>query len=228
MRLCVTLVVVVTLNVDGTMTRFDFPGRPSARRYSQMPTETLFASGGSRGELSQVAPDGCLYVTQVGTRFADGTASVSDASIVPICGGFIPAAGLIPPIQLTPWGAVRPVRTEHTVAATVLDNKAGVGGLTIEFEVIAGPNTGDGLVGVTDPAGVATFTYVGDGGEGVDQVQAWLEDETRTFYSNIATTTWGPLECSLDCNTNRIPEECELEGSDQNGDEIPDDCNSDR
>jgi hypothetical protein len=216
---------LVTLNVDGTMTRFDFPDGD----YSREPTQSLFASGGFRGELSQVGPDGCLYVTQFGTRFADGTVSLSEAGLVRICGGFVPPAGVVPPIQLTPSVAIRPVRTSHTVTATLTNvgDAIPVEGLAIEFEVIAGPNAGKAAVGVTGVAGNAAFTYIGDGGEGVDQIQAWAETEPGMFWSNIATTTWVPLECSLDCNGNEIPDECELEGNDENGNEIPDDCESD-
>lgn len=214
---------VVTLNVDGTMTRFDFPDGD----YSRTPTQRLFASGGLRGDLSQVGPDGCLYVTQVGTQFADGTMSVGDSSVVRICGGFVPGPGVLPPIQLTPWGASSPVRTSHAVTATVSSNGVPATGLTVEFGVISGPNAGERGVSVTDAIGTATFTYVGDGGEGMDQIQASFEDETGVHFSNIATTTWVPLECSLDCNRNEIPDECELESNDCNGNEIPDQCDPD-
>lgn len=76
---------VVTSNLDGTMTRFDFPDDD----YTQPPTETVFASGGFRGDLTQVGPDGCIYVTQNGTRFDDGTTALAN-SLVRICGGFAP------------------------------------------------------------------------------------------------------------------------------------------
>lgn len=76
---------VVTDSTDGTMSRYDFPGND----FTQPPTITSFATGGFRGDLSQVGPDGCLYVTQAGTRFADGTTSGNN-SIVQICPGFSP------------------------------------------------------------------------------------------------------------------------------------------
>ena len=127
------------------------------------------------------------------------------------------------------------MRTTHTVIATVSKDGVSTAGLAVEFEVIAGPNTGDGGIDVTDAGGMATFTYVGDGGEGIDQIQAWFEGTERdgeggvvgAQYSNIATTTWVPLECSLDCNGNRVPDECELSGNDCNGNEIPDECDPD-
>ena len=76
---------VVTNNTDGTMTRFDFP----ADDFTQVPVLSLFASGGFRGDLSQVGADGCLYLTQDGTRYDDGTVTNED-SLVQICGGFAP------------------------------------------------------------------------------------------------------------------------------------------
>lgn len=80
---------VVTNNTDGSMTRFDFPGDD----FTQVPVQSIFASGGFRGDLSQVGADGCLYLTQNGTRFDDGTLSSSN-SVVRICGGFVPPPGV--------------------------------------------------------------------------------------------------------------------------------------
>jgi hypothetical protein len=80
---------VVTNNNDGSMTRLDFPGD----NYTMPPTLSLFASGGFRGDLTQVGPDGCIYLTQDGTRYDDGTSS-SNSSIVHICPGFAPPPGV--------------------------------------------------------------------------------------------------------------------------------------
>jgi hypothetical protein len=71
---------LVTNNNDGNITRYDFPSRD----FTQIPTVTVIADGGFRGDLAKVGPDGCFYVTQAGTRFADGTVT-SDNSIVKIC-----------------------------------------------------------------------------------------------------------------------------------------------
>jgi Ca2+-binding RTX toxin-like protein len=79
---------VVTVNNDGTMTRLNFPGDD----YSKPPTQELFASGGFRGDLANVGPDGCLYLSQGGTRFEDGT-TTGEGSLVRVCSGFAPAPG---------------------------------------------------------------------------------------------------------------------------------------
>jgi hypothetical protein len=75
---------VVTNNTDGTITRLDFPDRD----YAKPPVQTVLASGGFRGDLVQVGPDSCLYVTQSGSRYADGTVT-TEQSVVQICGGFV-------------------------------------------------------------------------------------------------------------------------------------------
>ncbi len=81
----------VTNDNNGTISSFEFPGN----NYTAIPTEALLASGGFRGDLTQVGPDGCLYATQSETRFADGTHSQDD-SIVRICRDFVPPSGVIP------------------------------------------------------------------------------------------------------------------------------------
>lgn len=81
---------VVTNNADGTMTRFDFPSLD----FTAPPVQSLFAFGGFRGDLTQVGPDTCLYLSQNGTRFADNTTSGND-SIVQICPSFVPPPGVL-------------------------------------------------------------------------------------------------------------------------------------
>jgi Uncharacterized conserved protein len=67
---------VVTNNTDGTMTRFDFP----LDNFTLAPVQSPFASGGFRGDLGQVGADGCIYLTQAGTRYDDGTVTTRTAS----------------------------------------------------------------------------------------------------------------------------------------------------
>jgi len=78
---------VATNNNDGTISQFTFP----SGGFADAPTITQLASGGFRGDLAQVSPtNSCLYVTQEGTNFADGTVDTTDNSIVQICPGFVP------------------------------------------------------------------------------------------------------------------------------------------
>jgi|GEM_PF-1683991 len=75
---------VFTNNTDGTITRI---------RLGSPDSVTLFASGGFRGDLTQVGKDGCWYLTQNGTRFLDGVTS-GDNSIVRVCPGFAAPVGV--------------------------------------------------------------------------------------------------------------------------------------
>jgi protocatechuate 3,4-dioxygenase beta subunit len=105
---------IITNNTDGTMQRFDFPSDD----VTQVPTRTVFASGGYRGDLMQTGPDGCLYATQGGARYdndyeEDG--SVAN-SIVRICG----SGGFVPPDGVPTWPPRIPMGTlRGTVRDTV-------------------------------------------------------------------------------------------------------------
>lgn len=81
---------VITNNNDGSMTRLDFPGDD----YRMAPSLSVFASGGFRGDLTQVGPDSCIYATQMGTRYDNGVVDRSQNSLVRICPGFAPPPGV--------------------------------------------------------------------------------------------------------------------------------------
>lgn len=115
--------VVTNDETNGSMTRFDFPGGdyslPPSTFTEIQPIDgagdpvgspirvygAFFASGGHRGDLTQVGPDGCIYATQgrnfyatdFGTRYDDTTETPED-SVVRICsttgGGFDPPPGV--------------------------------------------------------------------------------------------------------------------------------------
>jgi choice-of-anchor A domain-containing protein len=95
-------------------------------------------------------------------------------------------------IVLAPPSATNPVGTTHTVTATVADDVgAPVVGRTVTFLVVSGPNAGETGTDDTDAQGKATFTYTGDGGEGIDTIRASFQDSqggART--SNDATKHW--------------------------------------
>jgi hypothetical protein len=82
---------VVANNNDGSITRYDFP-QDDLR---QIPVQSVIASGGFRGDLTGIGGDGCFYVTQAKTRYANG-AVTSENSVVRICsttGRFSPTSG---------------------------------------------------------------------------------------------------------------------------------------
>jgi uncharacterized repeat protein (TIGR01451 family) len=79
---------VAVSNTDGTLSRFDFPDDD----YNAVPMHTLFGSGAGYGDHTTVGTDGCWYVANTSTRYADGTAAGN--GIVRICGGFAPLPGV--------------------------------------------------------------------------------------------------------------------------------------
>jgi len=117
-------------------------------------------------------------------------------------------------------------------------------GVLVTFAVISGPNAGSSgdcttnADCTTDMEGMAFFTYTGDGGQGVDQIEAsFTNDAGDTVTSDLALKFW-----DLDCNQNDLPDTCDIDGggfagacsafpesggsADANGDDIPDECNT--
>ena len=138
---------LVSNNNDGTLTRYDFPGGD----YTQAPTQSVLASGGFRGDLSQVGSDGCLYVTQGGTRFADGTVT-TDGSLVQICPGFIPPSPV--PTTLTVGNASGDFADATNVSA-VLTNSTSAKPIAAESITIK-LNGSESCSGTTDATGTAS------------------------------------------------------------------------
>jgi hypothetical protein len=127
-----------------------------------------------------------------------------------------------------------PPDTEHTLTATVTLGPDPLPDEMVVFEIFDGPNAPDGGVETTDIDGEATYTYTGDGGAGVDQIQAWFEDvvsnEALKFWDNDCQDPPNgiPDTCDLDCDgldgfCNEFPD---CGGSlDEDGNGIPDECN---
>ena len=85
-------------------------------------------------------------------------------------------SGVVTSIDLAPSADANPVLTEHTVTATIAPVESGV---VVRFRVESGPNAGDGGVDLTDADGEADFTYLGDGGIGVDSILTWADTDTN-------------------------------------------------
>jgi hypothetical protein len=77
---------------SGDLDRLDFP----LNNFALPPTVSTLATGGFRGDLSQVGGDQCDYLTQNGTRYDNGVTTGSD-SLVQLCPGFLPGPGVPPP-----------------------------------------------------------------------------------------------------------------------------------
>ena len=75
-------------------------------------------------------------------------------------------------IKASPTSASNPTGASHTVKATV---SPAVSGVTVQFRVLAGPNSGDQRSATTNGSGVASASYVGDGGTGTDVILVWAD-----------------------------------------------------
>jgi hypothetical protein len=145
-------------------------------------------------------------------------------------------------ITVAPQVALNPPGTSHTVTAKVVDAAMlPIAGVTVTFNVIAGPNTGATGTGSTDAAGQATFTYTGSGGVGADVIQAsFVDTSTDTIKTAAVRKYW-----DLDCQPNGIPDTCDVDctgfggactqpptlgtcgqSGDADGNDVPDDCTS--
>ena len=108
-------------------------------------------------------------------------------------------------ILLTPTDATNPINTNHTLTARIQDTLGNpVSGRDVDFEVIAGPNTGLTGSDVTDGGGEATFTY-SSALVGTDVIVARFTNSQQVLVtSNQATKTW--IDDSGDQDGDGIPD----------------------
>jgi hypothetical protein len=96
-----------------------------------------------------------------------------------------------PALGLTPPFATNPQNTQHTVTAEYKIAGVPQQGVTINFNVIAGPNTGESGSNVTDQFGKASFIYTGDSGIGTDTIKATAVNQAGApLVSAQATKDW--------------------------------------
>jgi hypothetical protein len=109
---------------------------------------------------------------------------------------------------LAPITDTNPVNTQHTVTATITLDGAPASGVTVNFNVTAGPNTGENGSNTTDTNGEAGFTYTGDGGIGVDTIEATgdvIVDGVPIPFNASASKEWVDVQCALDPATDTNP-----------------------
>jgi hypothetical protein len=111
-----------------------------------------------------------------------------------------------PICQLTPATATNPPGTNHTVTATVTQDGVPMPGVTVNFSVTSGPNTGQSGSRTTDDLGQARFTYTSNGVQGTDTIQA-SGSVSGDAFSCAATKTWAvtTVSCSLTPATDTNP-----------------------
>lgn len=104
-------------------------------------------------------------------------------------------------IKLDPPTATNETDTNHTVTATVTAGGNPIIGTLVSFSVTAGPNAGevsDPNTGectanndcTTDGAGQVSWTYTGNGGVGIDTIQACFTDDQGIEHCATATKEW--------------------------------------
>jgi len=93
-----------------------------------------------------------------------------------------PALLLLPPFDINQPGQ------EHTVTAVYKIAGVPQEDVEIEFEIISGPNDDEPITSDnTNASGEATFSYIGDGGEGTDTIKATA---VQSGLSSQATKVW--------------------------------------
>jgi hypothetical protein len=95
-------------------------------------------------------------------------------------------------ILLTQEADTNFVGTDHTVTAHLQDDAGGpLSGINVTFTVISGPNQGETGNAVTNAEGHASFTYTGNGGVGIDQIEAcFINSQQEEECSNILEKVW--------------------------------------
>jgi hypothetical protein len=121
-----------------------------------------------------------VYITATATDTQNNTSEFSS------CVMFEPG-----PIQcqVEPMTIERLTNTTHTVTATVTSNSVPLAGITVNFEVVSGPRTGQLGSAVTDAEGQAAFQYAGNAATGIDTILATGTVAAEDF-AGIATCEW--------------------------------------
>ncbi|CAM3629731.1 immunoglobulin-like domain-containing protein [Corallococcus soli] len=177
-------------------------------------------------ELYNVLP----FVSQGATRIVINTFNASNDDNIFFAALSLRAASAIvgEGIVLGPPLATSEVGLSHTVTAN-LQNDLGqpLINRAVSFLINAGPNAGQTGQAVTNSAGHASFTYVGSGGVGRDQIQAsFTKTSGGVSLSNLALKDWTqtkrpPTAVCRDLTLDAGPS-CGVTGSVNNGSSDPD------
>jgi hypothetical protein len=185
------------LTVDG--------GAPLDISASTMPTlpQTGPATVTFSNTVSGLAPDNHTLCAIAKGSDSGGSGEVSDCIQVTVAS-----------IALAPATATNELGTPgqtHTVTATVSAGTAiTVAGVTVNFDIISGPNAGKMMTATTDSKGEAVFTYTATqhlAGLGTDKIQACFVDDLGVNTCATAEKIWQdttPPEVSVSVNPNLL------------------------
>jgi len=131
--------------------------------------------------LPVVVPDG-HFITATTTDENNNTSEFSE------CVQAEGAASVVA-CSLAPQSDTNLVGEVHTVVATVTSNGVPLSGVTVDFDVTAGPNLGETDSDTTDANGEAVFQYTSNGTPGTDTISATGMVDSVSF-SCEATKLW--------------------------------------
>jgi hypothetical protein len=109
---------------------------------------------------------------------------------------------VITTIELGPPTATNNIGTTHTVCATLATNVFPKANVPVTFTISSGPNAVTNYTTLTDSNGVACFTYMGNGGLGVDYITAsYMNDHDQVITSGTVTKLWQGACVNIGCQT---------------------------
>jgi hypothetical protein len=108
---------------------------------------------------------------------------------------------VITTIELGPPAATNNIGTPHTVCATLATNVFPKANVAVTFTISSGPNSVTNYTTLTDSNGTACFTYVGNGGLGVDYITAsYMDNLDHVITSGTVTKLWQGACVNLGCS----------------------------
>jgi hypothetical protein len=108
---------------------------------------------------------------------------------------------VITTIELGPPTATNNIGTPHTVCATIATNVVPRTNVLVTFTISSGPNSVTNYSTVTDANGVACFTYLGNGGLGLDYITAsYMNNLDQVITSGTVTKLWQGACVNLGCS----------------------------
>ncbi len=149
---------------DGRITKVDLSTSP--------PVYTDIMTGGTRGDLVAVGPDGCLYATQ-SDRILKVTGAGGSCSLLP--------SSALPLLSLAPTTPSSPTTGTVVTLSGSLINVGNLAGISVRF-TISGAN-GQSADVVPNGDAVASFSYTA-ASSGTDTVVASAEVGGRSLISN--------------------------------------------
>jgi hypothetical protein len=114
---------------------------------------------------------------------------------------------------LTPMRSTNNVGSLHSVTLQVTTNGTGAGGVSVDFDVISGPNAGLSQTSTTSGSGSTIFSYTSNGTEGTDIIRA-SGTINGTNFSCLATQRWvavstaPTVQCPGNIVTNAAGDNC--------------------